>query len=98
MFLITMSGISLALALARCPSSVQNGAERKARSSCRVETWDVRALSHGAERALRKAPDCRSRNMRTFSSPVPCNHTTWMGVRAAIKYSNDSPYLLLDAG
>lgn len=39
----------------------------QASSSCRVETADVWALSHGAECAPRKAPDSQDWNLSLFS-------------------------------
>lgn len=66
MGLINMSAISLALTLARCLSFVQNGAERKREVHVEWKTSDVRALSHGAECALRKAPDCQDWNLSPF--------------------------------
>lgn len=47
-------------------SFVQNGAERKREVHVEWKTLDVRALSHGAECALRKAPDCRDWNLSPF--------------------------------
>lgn len=92
MSLIDMSAISLAC----CLSFVQNGAERS--SSCWLETADVRALSHGAECAPRKAPDSQDWNLSPFLLPVPNNRRTLISFRKAIKYLKASLCLLMDVG
>lgn len=83
------------LTLACCPNFVQNGAAQ-ASSSCQVETSDAWALSHGAQRAPRKAWDYQEVESEPLPASSPYNHRTLISFRRAIKYLKATLNLMLD--
>lgn len=70
----------------------------RAQASSLVETSDVWVLSHSAECAPRKAPNCQDWEFEPFSASCPYNRRTSTSFRKLIKYLKASLYLLLDVG
>lgn len=85
---IDMSAIAVVLTLARCPSFVQNGAQR-------VETRGARMGRESRCTKLRKEAHWNLSPSLLFA---PSTAGTLISFRGAVKYFNASLYLLLAVG